>query len=300
VGNDLDRLATEAVRPDFADLDARPTRALVELLNDEDTTVPAAVRRATGPIARAVDAVADRLAAGGRLVYVGAGSAGLTAALDAAECGPTFGAPPGQVVAVVAGGLSLRSSGREELEDDGAAGGADLAAVSVSSADAVVGVSASGRTPYVLGAISHARAAAALTIGVCCNHSAPLSAVVDLPIEVVVGPEVIAGSTRLKAATAQKLVLNTLSTLVMVRLGHTYGALMVDVRPENEKLRRRAIRAVSLATGLEDEAAERALGAADGQVKVAIVAALAGVAVTEARERLAAAGGHVRRALALP
>jgi N-acetylmuramic acid 6-phosphate etherase len=272
-----------------ADLDLRSTRGLVELMNDEDATVATAVRGATGALAYAIDGIVERLASGGRLVYVGAGTSGRLAALDAAECPSTFGVDPGLVVAVV--------EVDEAAEDDASAGEQAVVAAQVGARDAVVALSASGGTPFVLGAVAAARAAGALTVGVACVPDAELAAVVDRPVTVVVGPEVIAGSTRLKAGTAQKLVLNAISTVTMVRLGKTYGNLMVDVAARNAKLRARARRAVELATGASEREVTAALEAADGQAKVAIVSLLAGVDAETARRRLELNNGVVRRSL---
>jgi N-acetylmuramic acid 6-phosphate etherase len=288
---------TERRASALADLDLLATVDLVERINDEDARVAPAVRAAAPALAAAVDAVAARLEAGGRLVYVGAGSSGRLALVDAVECGPTFGLEPGRVVAVVAGGAGAQAEAQEAAEDDAAAGAADLAAASVSDADVVVALSASGRTPYTLAAAEAARAAGAFVVAVTCAEATPLEAAVDLAVVVPVGPEVIAGSTRMKAGTAQKLVLNTLSTGAMVRLGRTYGNLMVDVVASNEKLRNRAQRAVALAAGVDDAEAEAALRAADGEPKTAIVALRLGLDPTGARARLAAADGVVRRAL---
>jgi N-acetylmuramic acid 6-phosphate etherase len=287
---------TEEHRPELADLDLRSTRELVDLINVDDQTAPPAVAAVAEPLAIAIDAIAERLARGGRLIYVGAGSSGRLAAVDAAECGPTFSAAD-KVIALVAGGIDAVATAQETAEDDREAGIADVAGVAVGAADAVVGLSASGRTPYVLGAIDAAAAAGALTVGVVSAPDSPLARTVEHPIEVIVGPEVIAGSTRMKAGTAQKLVLNTISTVAMVRLGRTFGNLMVDVCATNEKLRDRAKRIVTLATGAPDDRAEAALVAAEGDVKVAIVSLLEGVEPGDARDRLDAAGGVVRRAL---
>jgi N-acetylmuramic acid 6-phosphate etherase len=273
-----------------ADLDLRSTRELVELINDADATVAGAVRGSAGALAAAIDAIVSRLERGGRLVYVGAGTSGRLAAVDAAECAPTFGVAPGLVSALVAA--------EEALEDDAEAGNAAVRADGVGAGDAVVSLSASGRTPFVLGAVAEARAAGALVVGVACVPEAPLSALVDHAVGVVVGPEVIAGSTRMKAGTAQKLVLNTISTVSMVRLGKTFGNLMVDVVAANEKLRARARRTVELATGASNGEVDAALEAADGDAKVAIVSTLAGVDAPTARARLAENGGVVRRCLA--
>jgi N-acetylmuramic acid 6-phosphate etherase len=280
------------------DLDLLPTRALVELINVEDARVAPAVGAAAGAIAAAVDAVAARVGAGGRLVYAGAGSSGRLAVVDAAECGPTFGLEPGRVVALVAGGADALATAQEAAEDDAGAGAADVTAAGVGPADAVVALSASGRTPYTLGAARAARDAGALLVAVVCAEGSALAALADHPVEVVVGPEVIAGSTRMKAGTAQKLVLNTISTATMVRLGRTYGDLMVDVVASNAKLRARARRAVALATGASEADAEAALAEAGGEAKTAVVALLLGVDATEARARLDAAGGRVRSAVA--
>jgi N-acetylmuramic acid 6-phosphate etherase len=291
----LEGLVTEARREDVDD-SVRSTRELVELMNREDATVPAAVGSVAGKLSAAIDAIVERLRGGGRLVYVGAGSSGAIAALDADECEATFSTEPGQVVALVAG-AGLSGEAREAAEDDAGAGVRAVEELGISARDAVVGVSASGRTPYVLAALERARAAGAATVAVVAAHGSELSRAVDHELAVAVGPEVIAGSTRLKAGTAQKLLLNTISTVAMIRLGKTYGDLMVDVRSSNEKLAGRARRVVQLATGVSDDEAERALAEADGSAKVAVVSLLAGVDAQAARERLERASGHVTAAL---
>jgi N-acetylmuramic acid 6-phosphate etherase len=296
-GEDLDALETEAELDAGLDLDTRSTRELVGLMSSEDSTVPGAVRAAADEIAALVDAVAGRLRAGGRLVYAGAGSSGRIAALDASECESTFSTPPGTVVALVAGGIASSPLVQEAAEDDRDAGAADVAALHVSERDVVVGVSASGRTPYTVGALEAAWAAGAFTACVASVRGSELERIAEHPIVVVVGPEFLAGSTRLKAGTAQKLVLNTLSTLAMVRLGKTYGALMVDVAATNEKLRARVRRIVRTATGAAPDEVEEALAAADGSAKVAIVSLRAGVDADEARRRLDAAGQSIARAV---
>ncbi len=293
----LGDLVTEGRRTDLADLDLRPTEELVRLMAAEDRVVAAAVERAAPALAAAVDAIAERLGRGGRLVYVGAGTAGRLGVLDAAECGPTFGAGD-RVLALLAGGPEAVTRPQEGAEDDGAQAVADLDGLGIGAGDAVVGISASGRTPYAIAAVRAARERGALTVGVSCQPASELSAVAEHPVEVVVGPEVIAGSTRLKAGSAQKLVLNTISTAVMVRLGRTFGNLMTGVSGGSEKLADRARRIVAEATGLPPGEAAATLEAAGGEVRTAIVAVLAGVEVAEARRRLAAAGGSVRRALA--
>jgi N-acetylmuramic acid 6-phosphate etherase len=289
---------TEQRAPGGADLDLRSTAELVRLINDEDATVAGAVRAASAELAGAVDAIVQRLERGGRLVYVGAGSSGRLAAVDAAECPPTFGVAPELVLAVVAGGAESLAVAQEAAEDDHAAGCRDVESAGVSAADAVVLLSASGRTPYVLGAARAAAAAGALSVAVVCVRDSELGLLVDHEVAAVVGPEVVAGSTRLKAGTAQKLVLNTISTVAMIRLGKTYGNLMVDVVASNAKLRARARRAVALATGAGEEQVDAALAAAGGEPKVAIVSLLADLDPAEARTRLTAAGGLVRKALA--
>jgi N-acetylmuramic acid 6-phosphate etherase len=288
---------TERHVADHADLDLRSTFELVELINEEDAKVAAAVRESASSLAEAIDAIVERLEAGGRLVYVGAGSSGRLALVDAAECVPTFGVPPGQVLALVAGGPSALAVAQEAAEDDAEAGARDLAGARVGPRDAVVALSASGRTPYVVGAGRAAAAAGALTVAVVCAGGSPLGQLVAHEVVAVVGPEVVAGSTRMKAGTAQKLVLNTISTVSMVRLGKTYGNLMVDVVAGNAKLRARARRAVELAAGASEEDAEAALEAAGGEVKVAIVSLLSGLDANGARSRLEANGGRLRRAL---
>ena len=291
----LEGLVTESRREDV-DYSVRSTRELVELMNREDATVPAAVGSVAGKLSAAIDAIVERLRGGGRLVYVGAGSSGAIAALDADECEATFSTDPGQVVALVAG-TGLTGAAREAAEDDVAAGARAVEELGVSERDAVVGVSASGRTPYVLAALERARAAGAVTVAVVSAHGSELSPVVDHELAVVVGPEVVAGSTRLKAGTAQKLVLNTISTVAMIRLGKTYGDLMVDVRASNAKLAARARRIVRVATGVSEDEADTALAAADGSAKVAVVALLKEITADQARARLERAGGDIGSAL---
>jgi N-acetylmuramic acid 6-phosphate etherase len=296
---ELERLTTEARLPASARLDELDPAALVALMNAEDQKVAGAVARSAGAIARALDGIAERLRGGGRLFYVGAGTSGRLGVLDASECPPTFGCPPGQVVAVIAGGPAAITAAAEGAEDDAAQGARDLRERGAGPRDAVVGISASGRTPYVLGALAHARDAGALTVGIACNEPSPVLAASAIPIPLPVGPEVLAGSTRLKAGTATKMVLNMLSTGAFVRLGKTYGNLMVDVAATNEKLRARALRIVRAATGATDGVAAAALAAAGGEAKTAIVALARSVDPDQARRLLALARGHVRQALAM-
>lgn len=294
----LEALTTEAFRPELADIDRLPTLDIARLMNAEDTSVPAAVARRLPEIAAAIDAVAARMGRGGRLLYAGAGTAGRLGVLDASECPPTFNTDPEQVVGLIAGGPQAVVTSVEGAEDSKELARTDLDALSLTADDTVVGISASGRTPYAIGAVEHAREHGALTIGLACNADSALAAAAEHGIEIVVGPELLTGSTRLKAGTAQKLVLNMLSTITMIRLGKTYGNLMVDVRASNDKLRARSRRIVALATGAEDEEVERALAATDGEVKHAILTILADVDGPTAARLLADSDGHLRAALA--
>jgi N-acetylmuramic acid 6-phosphate etherase len=293
---ELDALVTEA-RGEADDYHLRSTRELVELMNLGDAVVPAVVAGAAGAIAAVIEAVADRLRDGGRLIYAGAGSSGRIAALDAEECESTFSTEPGQVVALVAGAGLVSAAEREAAEDDLEAGRRAVSALEPTEKDVVVGVSASGRTPFVLGALQTAGDAGAVTACVVSAPGSKLAGIAEHEIEVVVGPEFVAGSTRLRAGTAQKLVLNTISTVSMIRLGKTFGDLMVDVRASNEKLAARALRIVILSTGASPEDAERALEAAGGNAKVAIVSLLAGLDAADAHAKLDEAQGDIRAAL---
>ena len=292
-----DELGTEARNPLSIDLDRLTTTGFVELVNREDAAVAAAVAREAPRIAKAIERIAASLAAGGRLVYVGAGTSGRLGVLDAAECPPTFGTDPGQVVALIAGGERALTTAVEGAEDSAEQGAADVAALAIGPADTVVGITASGNTPYVIGALEQARAAGAATVGVCCNADSPVAAMADIGIAVVTGPEVLSGSTRMKAGTATKMVLNMLTTGAMVRLGKTYGNLMVDLKAGNRKLERRSHRILASAAQLTPSDAEAALRAAGGDLKIAIVAARLGITTNEARRRLRDAGGKVRAAL---
>ncbi|MGW8374320.1 N-acetylmuramic acid 6-phosphate etherase [Streptomyces sp. ODS28] len=294
----LETLTTEAFRSELAEIDRLPTAEIARIMNGEDATVPAAVSGQLPRIAAAVDAIAGRMARGGRLIYAGAGTAGRLGVLDASECPPTFNTAPGQVTGLIAGGPDAMVSSVEGAEDSAELAASDLDAMGLTAEDTVVGVSASGRTPYAVGAVEHGRRAGALTVGLACNAGSPLAAASEHPIEVVVGPELLTGSTRLKSGTAQKLVLNMLSTITMIRLGKTYGNLMVDVRASNEKLRARSRRIVALATGADEETVERALREADGEVKNAILVILGEVDGPTAARLLEREHGHLRAALA--
>jgi N-acetylmuramic acid 6-phosphate etherase len=295
--SELDELVTEGRPSPPAEYEALATLELVKLINHEDAGVPAAVAAVGASLATLIDAVVAKLSRGGRLIYVGAGTSGAIAALDAAECESTFGADPDQVLALVAGAGLVSASERDAAEDDAEAGIATLRSAGAGAGDAVIGVSASGRTPYVVGALGAAAGAGALTACVVSVPESELAAICEHELAVVVGPEFVAGSTRLKAGTAQKLVLNTISTVAMIRLGKTYGDLMVEVAGTNEKLQARARRAVELATGASPSVVEGALAAADGRAKVAIVSILAGVDARAAEGRLEDAAGSVREAL---
>ncbi len=293
----LSQLETEGINPATAAIDCLSPLEIVRVMNAEDAKVAAAVERELPRIATAIEEIAGRLRRGGRLIYVGAGTSGRLGVLDASECPPTFGTPPGLVVGCIAGGPSALTNAVEEVEDSADVGRSDAARLAITDADAVVGIAASGRTPYVLGAIDHAAAQGALTIGLACNGGTALERSVAIMIAPIVGPEVIAGSTRLKAGTAQKMVLNMLSTGAMILLGKTFGNLMVDLQATNAKLRRRATAIVQSATGLDETAAASLLHASDGDAKIAIVVARAGINIEAARTRLDAAGGSVRDAL---
>jgi len=296
-GADLGTLSTEIVRPELQDLDLMSTEALVVCMAQEFQRAGEAVAKAAPEIIAVVDRAAECLGTGGRLVYVGAGSAGRIAVLDAAELGPTFSLPDGVVEAVIAGGDTALRHAVEGAEDDQGAGAQAVDALGVAAGDVVIGVSASGRTPFVLGALEHARRCGAATVAICCNAGSPMSKVAEYAVETVVGGEVIAGSSRLNAGTAQKMVLNTISTAVMVKLGKTYGNLMVDLRPTNSKLRDRAVRIVQEVAGTGPEAARQALEASSWDTKLACLAAWSGRDAAVVGPVLARAGGHLRQAM---
>jgi len=296
---DLGLLTTEEVRPELDDLDLLGAAELVSLMVADSRRATEAVTAAAPAITSAVALVCQQLRAGGRLIYVGAGTAGRLAVLDAAELGPTFSVPDGVAEALIAGGDVALRHAVEGAEDDRAAGAAAVGSLELGQHDVVIGVSASGRTPYVLGALERSRASGAATIGLACNRATPLAAAADLVIEVVVGGEVIAGSSRLNAGTAQKITLNTISTSVMVLLGKTYGNLMVEVRATNTKLRDRAVRIVQAVTGVSLDRAVEALEAAGWNTKLAILVAARGMDVVTAASALEAAEGRLRQALSL-
>lgn len=292
-----DHLLTESLNPHSAEIDRLDARQIVALMNDEDAKVVAAVAEVGDAVARAIDLAAARFLAGGRLIYVGAGTSGRLGVLDASECPPTFNSDPRMVVGVIAGGLTALTRAVEGAEDDPEQGKLDLLALGVSEKDLIVGIATSGRTPYVLGAMDAARAAGATTIGLSCNRPSLLAERVDLDISPLVGPEVIAGSTRLKAGTATKLVLNMITTGAMVRIGKTYGNRMIDLQPTNHKLRLRTRRILRELAGITDDEAGDLLARTTGRLKPALVAALAGVEPAEAERALADHGGQVRGAV---
>jgi N-acetylmuramic acid 6-phosphate etherase len=292
--DELAALDTERSRPGVR-LERLGVAELVAAQLDNDRAVSDAVEAAADQIAAALETIVARLGAGGRLLYLGAGTPGRLAVLDAAECLPTFGVGPDVVDAVIAGGESALTQAAEGAEDDREGGARDVRDAGVAARDVVVGISASGRTPYVLGCVEAAREVGAATVGLTNNAGTALAAAVDHPIETLTGPEFVAGSTRLKAGTAQKRVLNMLSTIAMIRLGKVHGTLMVDVVATNEKLRVRARRIVVEATGASSEAADAALAAAGGHAKTAIASLLLGLPVAEARARLDAVGGLLGR-----
>jgi len=293
----LQQLVSEGRNPRTIDIDLMSSLDIATAMNVEDRTVPEAVGRVLPQVARAVDAIVAAFNAGGRLVYIGAGTSGRLGVLDASECPPTFGVPPTMVVGLIAGGLDALVNASEGAEDRTEAGAADLAGIDFSTRDVLVGIAASGRTPYVIGALEYAREIGAVTVSVSCNPDSPVAAMADIAIAPVVGPEAVTGSTRLKSGTAQKLVLNMLSTASMVRIGKTYSNLMVDMIASNEKLVARAARIVSQAAGCTVPEAEVALARADNDSKLAILMLLTGKDVDAARSELAGAGGVLRRAL---
>ena len=296
----LDSLATEGVRPGLEDLDQRPTGAVVHLLLGAEQEAQRALAQAARALAQATEAIATRMRQGGRLFYLGAGTPGRLAMLDAAELGPTFSAPPGLVVPLLAGGAAAMIQAAEGAEDDAEAAAKALDAHALQPGDAVVGIAASGRTPYVVAGLRHARSLGALTVAIVNNPGSPAAEAADLAVEILTGAEIVGGSTRLTAGTTQKIALNTLSTAAMIALGKTHGPHMVDVRASNAKLRRRALRTVRDITGASDAACAATLEAAAGRVKPAVVSLLAGIDVAEAERRLAAAGGFVRAAISPP
>ncbi|GAA1020114.1 N-acetylmuramic acid 6-phosphate etherase [Acrocarpospora pleiomorpha] len=293
----LGALVTEQSDPRHRRIDRLPTEEIARRMNAADATVPGAVALAIPAISTAIDAIAARMARGGRLLYVGAGTSGRLAVLDASECPPTFGTDPDLVCGIIAGGAEALVRSVEGAEDDAGAGAAAIRSEGAGSLDSVVGISASGRAPFVVAAVTEARRVGALTVGLSCNTGGPLSAAADHAIEVVVGPEVVTGSTRLKAGTAQKLVLNMISTITMIRCGRTYGNHMIEMAATNTKLADRAARIVSDITGVGLHDARAILEAADLELKTAVVMIEREVSADHARVILAASGERLDNAL---
>ncbi|WP_431792207.1 N-acetylmuramic acid 6-phosphate etherase [Microbacterium paraoxydans] len=295
---ELAGLDTEASTTERGDLDLLSTTELVERMNAEDRRVPEAVAGRTEEIAAAVDGITERFRRGGRLIYIGAGTAGRIGVLDASECPPTFGTDPSMVVGLIAGGETAIRSAVENAEDDDEAAALALRDLDLTDLDTVVGISASGRTPYVIGGLRYARGLGALTVAIASNAGSAIGAEAEIAIEVVTGPEFISGSTRLKSGTAQKLVVNMLTTLSMIKLGKTYRGVMVDLLATNEKLHARSIRTVSQLAGVDVDAASAALEAADGSVKLALLLLATGASAETAAAALADADGILRDAIA--
>jgi len=294
----LSKLLTEQRNPASINLDSLSTEEILRMINGQDKLVPIAVEKEIPYITQAVELIVDSLRSGGRLLYVGAGTSGRLGVVDASECPPTFGSPPGQVVGIMAGGHAAMFKSQEGAEDNEAQGRKDIDAHDVGSLDTVCGIAASRRTPYVVSAVGRARELGAKTLYVTTNPRADFNLDVDVAICPEVGPEVLMGSTRMKSGTAQKLVLNMLTTTAMVKLGKVYENMMVDLQLTNKKLVERSKRIVMLATGVDYDIAAEVLARADGHVKSAIVMIKAGVDIEEARKRIDAAGGFVRGAIA--
>lgn len=292
-----DSLLTESRNPVSEAIDRLDAAGIAVMMNAEDAKAVAAVTDALPSIARTIEVVAERFRRGGRLIYTGAGTSGRLGVLDAAECPPTFSTPPSMVVGLIAGGATALTRAVEGAEDSPDAGAADLDAIGCAADDVVIGIATSGRTPYVLGAVTHARKRGAFTVGLACNQPSLLGALVDIEIALLVGPEIIAGSTRLKAGTATKLVLNMITTGSMVLLGKTFGNRMIDLQPTNEKLRIRTRRMLRELTGVDDAEARALLDATAGRLKPALVMALAGVDATQAMNLLDAHEGQVGAAV---
>lgn len=295
----LQELSTEQPNPRSAGLDTKSSLEIARIINDEDATVAGVVKRTLPQIARAIDCVAKSLSQGGRLIYVGAGTSGRIAALDAAECPPTFDTPPGAVQFIMAGGNRALHTGLEANEDSTQLGSQAIRQKKPTRKDVVIGIAASGRTPFTIAAVETARRSGATTIALTCNPGSPLEKAADFAIVIQTGPEVLSGSTRMKAGTAEKMVLNTISTGAMVRLGYVYGNLMVNLRRSNTKLTERSVTILQRALDLERNAARAALKTARNNLPLAIVMQSAGVPRAQAQKALASARGHVRRAIAL-
>ena len=296
---DLSRLTTERRNPASAHIDSCTTLEMVTIMQQEDSKIASAIEKILPEIARAIDATSQRLENGGRLFYLGAGTSGRLGILDASECPPTYGTDPELVQGLIAGGIPAIFRAQEGAEDNPGLAVHDLKEHGFSAKDVLVGIAASGRTPYVIGGLKYARELGALTIALACSEHAEIAALADIALTPVTGPEVVTGSTRMKAGTAQKLVLNMLSTGTMIKLGKGYGNLMVDVKASNKKLEERAIRIVMEGSGCERTEAEKALKGADGHAKLAILMVVAGVSASEGKALLERTSGHLAAAIRL-
>jgi len=295
----LQHLTTEGSNPASRDLDKKSALQIARIINRQDATVAGTIRRALPQIARAIDDIARALQQGGRLIYVGTGTSGRLGALDASECPPTFGTRPEQVQFIIAGGLKALHSATEASEDSAELGRSEMARRRPTKKDVVVGIAASGRTPFTIAAVEYARAHGARTVALTCNRRSPLERAAHYAVVTDVGPEVVAGSSRMKAGSAHKMVLNMLSTGAMTRLGYVYGNLMVHVHLKNEKLAERGVTILAQATGLDRDGARTVLEAAGNDVSTALIMQKAGVSRAEAVRALKQTGGHVRKAMAL-
>ncbi|MFZ5516280.1 MAG: N-acetylmuramic acid 6-phosphate etherase [Candidatus Zhuqueibacterota bacterium] len=295
--DELKNLVTETVNPETREIDSKPIEEILKIINNEDKIIPHIIEKEIPYIAKAVEIVVSAFRAGGRLIYIGAGTSGRLGVLDASECPPTFGTDPEMVQGIIAGGYAALTRAQEGAEDKKEAGAKDLMALNFNKNDVACGIAASRRTPYVIGAIEKAKEVGARTIYITCTPREEMNLNVDVAICPVVGPEVIMGSTRMKAGTAQKLVLNMITTSSMIRLGKVYGNLMVDLQMTSKKLEERSKRTVMLVTGVEYEQAAKVLEAADGHVKTALIMILKNVDKKKAQERLRLADGFVRTAL---
>lgn len=296
---DLSRLTTERRNPASAHIDSCTTLEMVTIMQQEDSKIASAIEKILPEIARAIDATSQRLENGGRLFYLGAGTSGRLGILDASECPPTYGTDPELVQGLIAGGIPAIFRAQEGAEDNPGLAVHDLKEHGFSAKDVLVGIAASGRTPYVIGGLKYARELGALTIALACSEHAEIAALADIALTPVTGPEVVTGSTRMKAGTAQKLVLNMLSTGTMIKLGKVYSNLMVDVKASNKKLEERAIRIVMEGSGCERTEAEKALKGADGHAKLAILMVVAGVSASEGKALLERTSGHLAAAIRL-
>jgi len=298
-GSSVRRLATEQPNPASSDLDRKSSLEIVRIISAEDAKVAPAVKRALPRIAKSIDLIAAALSRGGRLIYVGTGTSGRIAALDAAECPPTFDTDPKMVQFIIAGGLKALAAATEASEDSRTLGRKEMAKKKPGRNDVVVGIAASGRTPFTIAAVEYARARGAKTVAVTCNRRSPLGKAAHVEIVAEVGPEVIAGSSRMKAGSAEKMILNMLSTAAMTRMGYVYGNLMVHLRLKNSKLAERGVGIIEQTTGISSSRARKLLAAARNSVPVALVMAKAGVSRAEAATALKKSKGQVRKAIEL-